>query len=68
MIVNDFKYDGTMYLSPALFQKFTGLSRDFIYKGLHDGTIPSIKCGKNYKVNVLAYLGRVRSGGEEGER
>lgn len=66
MIENDFRYDGILYLSPALFQKFSGLSRDFIYKGLHDGTIPSIKCGKNFKINVLAYLRRVR--GEEGER
>ncbi|MFV0351842.1 MAG: hypothetical protein ACK5JF_05975 [Oscillospiraceae bacterium] len=66
MIENDFKYNGPLYLSPALFQEFSGLSRDFIYKGLRDGTIPSIKCGKNFKVNVYAYLRQLR--GEDGEQ
>lgn len=63
---NTFAYTGPIYQSPSDFQKFTGLSRDFIYKGIHDGSIPSIKCGKNFKVSVYAYLNRLR--GEDGEK
>lgn len=58
-MVNDFSYNGPIYLSTSAFQKWSGLSRDFIYKGIHNGTLPSIKCGKNFKINVLVYLNQL---------
>lgn len=59
--MSNFSYTGPLYQSTAEFQKFSGLSRDAIYKGLHEGSIPSIKVGKNFKINVFAYLEKLRS-------
>ena len=36
--------------------KYTGLAECFIRKGVKDGTIPAIKVGKKYMVNVPLLL------------
>ncbi len=42
----------------------TGLSRNFLRKGCKDGTIPCIKAGTKYMINVPAMLAQYGVNGE----
>lgn len=45
----------------------TGISQDFLRKGCRNGTIPHIKCGAKYLVNVPLLLEQINNGQEKSE-
>ena len=61
-------------MSTVPFQKITeacrttGLSQYFLRQGCKDGTIPHIRSGSTYYVNVLELLGRLNADGTATER
>lgn len=53
--------ENKLFVSLSEARKITGFSRDYLYKGLSEGVIPHIKCGKNYKINIVAFLEQLNS-------
>ena len=45
----------------------TGISQDFLRKGCRNGTVPHIKCGAKYLVNVPLLLEQINTAQEKNE-
>ena len=43
--------------------KTTGLSQDYLRKGCKDGSIPHVRSGQTYYVNVPELLEKLKAGG-----
>ena len=41
---------------PSGASAITGFSRDYIYMGCKSGEIPHIRCGRDYRVDMTAWL------------
>ena len=51
------KYDPTVpFQSIENAARITGLSRYHLRNGCRDGSVPHVKCGNTYKINVPALL------------
>ena len=47
------------FQSPRGAAEITGLSRYFILKGCQDGTVPHIKVGTDYRINMPLFLAQL---------
>ena len=48
--------------------EITGLSRYYIIKGCQDGTVPHIKVGIDYRVNMPLFLAQLENSSAENQR
>lgn len=53
----------TPYQKIALASRTTGLSQYYLRKGCKDGTIPHIRSGTTYYINIPALLEQITHGG-----
>lgn len=53
---DDFMFNSRPFQSIEETVKTTGLSAYYLRRGIHDGTVPHIKSGTKYLVNVVRLL------------
>ncbi len=41
--------------------EITGLSKNYIFQGCQDGTIPHIRVGKDYRINMPLFLAQLEN-------
>ena len=47
------------YFSISAAARVTGLSKKYLYAGVHAGTVPYVRVGRVFRVNVPALLARL---------